>query len=145
MRATIDGGAGADLNVILDDDAAELRDFEMTFCTHHEAKSILTDFASGMDDDAVADERVVIDEPAPMEQSRPIRTCGPITALAAMTVPRPYFGPRTDDRPGIDGHAVFKPRCRMNMRAGNCHRSGRATTVATRRETCRARPVTKAR
>src|SRR5262249_46850553 len=56
--AAVDGGAGADLDIVLDDDAADLRDLEMSRRSHHEAETVLADADAGMDDHAVADERV---------------------------------------------------------------------------------------
>ena len=44
--AAVDRGAGPDLDVILDDDAPDLRDLEVTLAPHHKAEAILTDLAA---------------------------------------------------------------------------------------------------
>src|SRR5262249_5759277 len=54
----VDGGVGADLHVVLDDDAADLRDLEVAARAHGEAESVLSDAHSRVNDHAVADERV---------------------------------------------------------------------------------------
>src|SRR5262249_19777258 len=56
--AAIDHGPGADLDVDLDDDAAYLRRRESGVSPHQKAEAILADAAAGMDDHAVADQRV---------------------------------------------------------------------------------------
>ena len=50
--------AGADLHVVLDDDTADLRHLRMSRRPHHEAETVLADADAGMDDDAVADQRM---------------------------------------------------------------------------------------
>ena len=58
MRAAVDRGAGADLDVILNDHAADLRHLEWPVPARHEAEAILPDAAAGMHDHPVADQRV---------------------------------------------------------------------------------------
>ena len=114
-RAAVDRGVGADLDVVLDDDAADLRHLQVALRAHGEAEAVLADAHAGMEDDAVADEGVRDGRrSAPIEQSRPIRTCGPITAWAPITVPAPISacGPMT--APGIDRHAVLEAGRRMD-------------------------------
>ena len=53
--AAVDGCAGADFDVVLDDDPADLRHLEMSVAAHHKAEPVLPDIAARMDDDAVAD------------------------------------------------------------------------------------------
>src|SRR3974390_3176699 len=61
--AAIDGGAGADLDVILYDHAPDLRHFEVPFASLYEAEAMLTDLAAWMQNDAVADQRGGNDRP----------------------------------------------------------------------------------
>ena len=56
--AAVDGCIGADLDVVLDDDPADLRHLEVAAGAHGEAEAVLADPHAGMDDDPVADERV---------------------------------------------------------------------------------------
>src|SRR3989304_4498173 len=55
--AAVDGGAGADLDVVLNDDASDLRHLEVALRSHYEAEAVLPDLAARMNDDAVADQR----------------------------------------------------------------------------------------
>ena len=54
--APIDGRIGADLDVVLDDDPADLRHLEVPAGAHGEAEAVLADAHARMDDDPVADE-----------------------------------------------------------------------------------------
>ena len=54
--AAVDRGVGADLDVVLNDDAASLRDFLMPLRTRKIAEPVLTDARAGMNDDAIADQ-----------------------------------------------------------------------------------------
>src|SRR6185312_6970858 len=56
--AAVNVGAGADLHVVADDDPADLRDFDMPLLGRDVAETVLADMAAGMDDDAVAQNRV---------------------------------------------------------------------------------------
>src|SRR5262245_50589583 len=63
---TINGRPGSDLNVILDNNTADLRHFKMSFAAHHKAESILPDIASRVDDhpitnQSIADHRITAD------------------------------------------------------------------------------------
>ena len=51
----IDRCASPDLDIVLNDNAANLRDLEVTAPPHHESKTVLTDLAARMNDDIVAD------------------------------------------------------------------------------------------
>src|SRR5690606_36662653 len=62
-RAAIDRGVGADLDVVLDDDAAELGHLVEAGAARHVAEAVLADAHAGMDDDAVA-EKCVLDRGA---------------------------------------------------------------------------------
>src|SRR5437899_5501249 len=58
-RAAIDGRVGADLDVVLDDDAADLRHALRSLGAGHEAEAVLADPCAAMDDDAVADQSIL--------------------------------------------------------------------------------------
>ncbi len=86
----VDGRVGADVDVVLDDDAAHLRHLEMPLRAHGKAEAVLADAGPGVEDDAVADEGVHDGRSGPMVACpRPIATRYPMTAPAAMRVPRP--------------------------------------------------------
>ena len=110
---------GADLDIVLDDDAADLRHFEVPSRPHGEAETVLSDPHAGMDDDAVADQRNCTDACGPTEQLRPMRTSGPITALGPILVPVADFRARTDDRAGIDHDAIFERASAWTLAPGD--------------------------
>ena len=56
--AAIDRGVGADLDIVLDDDPADLRHLQVPAGPHGEAETVLAEAGARMDDDAVAEERV---------------------------------------------------------------------------------------
>ena len=58
IGAAVDRGIGADLDVVLDNDAADLGNFQVALATHREAETILANHDAGMDDHAIADQRV---------------------------------------------------------------------------------------
>ena len=98
VGAAIDRRAGADLDVVLDDDAADLRHLEVAARAHREAEAVLADARAGMHDDAVADQRADDGGAGADRRSRGrCARCGPITALAPITVPAPISasGPMT--------------------------------------------------
>ena len=55
VGAAVDGRAGADLDVVLNDHAPDLRHFHVALRTEGEAEPVLPDVDAGVDDDAVAD------------------------------------------------------------------------------------------
>ena len=114
VGAAVDRRPGADLDVVLDDDAADLRHLEMAAGTEREAEAVLADMDAGVDDDAVADQRA--------GDSR----LGADDAVAADAHARADNGvgadqragadlrPGADHRAGIDDDAGLEPRRRMD-------------------------------
>ena len=66
--AAVDGRAGSDFNVVMNDDLANLRNFDVALRAQHVAESVLPDDTAGMDYRSIADMRWVIEEPAPIVQ-----------------------------------------------------------------------------
>ena len=56
--APVDGGIGADFDIVLDDHSADLRHFQMARLAHGEAEAVLADGRAGMDSDMVTDQGV---------------------------------------------------------------------------------------
>ena len=100
VGAAVDRRPGADLDVVLNDDAADLRHLEMPARPEREAEAVLADMDAGMDDDAVADQRA--DD----------RRLGADDGVAADA----HAG--ADDRVGAD------QRAGADLRAGPDHRAG---------------------
>ena len=103
VGAAVDRRVGADLDVVLDDDAADLRHLEVPPRPDGEAEPVLADAHAGMDDDAVAEQRVQHASRWARSSSRGRSdTCGPITAPAPIDGARADLGAGPDDRAGID-------------------------------------------
>src|SRR5579872_677638 len=100
IGAAVDRRAGADLDIVLNDDAADLRHFRVAARPHGEAESVLADMDAGMDDDAVAD------------QGAENRRAGADGAVAPDPDVRANDGVGADHRSGAD------------FRAGPDHRAG---------------------
>src|SRR4051812_4726090 len=88
--SAIDHGTRADFDVVLDDDAADLRHLKMPFPAHHETKPILANAASRVDDHAIA-EQCIADGCA-----------GANRAIASDPDFRPDHRRRSDHRAGSD-------------------------------------------
>src|SRR5262245_41847995 len=58
IGAAIDGGPGADLHIVLNDDPAHLQDFAVTGCSHPQAQSGLSVGTGGMQYAAGADQAI---------------------------------------------------------------------------------------
>src|SRR5262245_21993005 len=56
--SAIHSRSSSDLNVILNDNTADLRHFDMSLAAHHKAEPILPDIASGMDDYPIANKSI---------------------------------------------------------------------------------------
>src|SRR5690606_11653450 len=59
QRASVDRGIRADLDIVLDDDPADLRDLLRPGTPRGKAEAVLSDPHTRMNDDAVADQRVL--------------------------------------------------------------------------------------
>ena len=117
IGAAVDGGARPDLDIVLDDDAADLRDLEVTARAHGETEAVLADMDAGMDDDPVAN-RGVLQGRAGADRGVPADpNIGPDHRVGSEDRAGADFRPRPDYRARIDGHAVFEPRLGMNERA----------------------------
>src|SRR6187549_928095 len=113
-RAAVDGRVRADLDIVLDDDPADLRDFPIAGGAGQKAKAILSDAHAPMDHDAVADQRMH------NGGRRSDRAVAPDPHLRAYHGSRPDDGAGTDfrawpnHRSGIDRDAALKPRRGMH-------------------------------
>src|SRR5690606_36124020 len=56
--APVDGCIGSDLDVVLNDDTADLRHLEVAARAHREAEAVLADADTGVNENPVADERM---------------------------------------------------------------------------------------
>src|SRR3972149_9329641 len=115
--AAVDGGAGADLDVVLDDDAPDLRHLEVAIAPHHETEAVLPDLAARMDDNAVADQRGGERRPGANRTVAPDPHLGPDHGIGSDHGSGADLGAGTHHRAGLDGDAVFPPRGCMHMGA----------------------------
>src|ERR1700738_5535023 len=91
QTAAIDGRAGADFDIVLDQDPSGLRDFQMaTRPEKEEAVAVLPDAAARMDQDVVANQCKLNGAP------------GADVAISADPDIGGNHGPGTDDRAGAD-------------------------------------------
>src|SRR5262245_43449364 len=117
--AAVDRGIGADLDVVLDDHTPDLRDLVGSARPAHKPEAVLSDGAAGVDDDAVADQRMHDRGP------RPDRAIAPDAYMGADRGPRADHGAAADlcawpdHGSRVDRHAVFQARQRMDI-CGRC-------------------------
>src|SRR5690606_20798544 len=104
--AAVDRGVGADLDVVLNDDAPDLRHLEMALSAHGEAEAVLADFGARVQDDAVADERMLQHD------------AGADGAVAADAHAGADHGIRRDDRARADLRSRADARSGVNDDAG---------------------------
>src|SRR6266516_1828763 len=115
IGAAVDRGPRPDLDVVLQDDAADLRHFEMAAGTRHITEPVLSDAASRMNDDPIADQRMH------ERGSRADRAVaadahgGPDDGARLEHGSRPDLGAWPDDGRGIDGHSLLEPCRRMHV------------------------------
>ena len=116
--ATVDTGVGADLDVVLDDDPADLRDLHVPLGAHRETEAVLPNAGAGMDDDAVADQRRLQGR---ARADRAVAADADLRAdhdMGGDHGPRTDLGSRPDHRAGIDDDARFEHGGRMDEGAG---------------------------
>ena len=110
VGAAVDRRVGADLDVVLDDDAADLRDLGMASRTHGKAETVLADAHTGMDDDAVADQSVLDArmhaDRSSRGRSRPPRRRPRRPQLIGAAAD---LRPRADHGAGLHADAVLEP------------------------------------
>src|SRR5579871_2904342 len=117
VGATVDCAPGTDLHVVLNDDAADLRDLRMGAPSHRITEAILAETAARMNDHPVADQAM---------QNRALRTDRTVAADAyAGSNDRigrddgagANFSARPDHHARIERNAGFEPRRRVYVRA----------------------------
>src|SRR5271165_3414329 len=115
--AAVDCRVGADLDVVLNDDAPDLWDLLMSFRTGKITETVLADARARMDDDAVADQRA---------EDRNIGADGAVAPDADVRADdgagtdqraRADLGARPDHGKRVDGHGRLEARGRMHLRA----------------------------
>ena len=109
IGAAIDCGVGPDLDIVLDDDPADLRHFLMTARTHGEAESVLADAHAWMNDHPVADQRGHHARPGADDAHPADAHVGADHRIGSDHRASADFRARPDDRAGIDGHAGLEP------------------------------------
>src|SRR5215469_9873889 len=116
--AAVDRGIGADLDVILDDHAAGLRNLLMAARRRQETESVLSDAGPGMNDDAVADQGVKDGGLRADCAVAADANAGPNHRAWPNERGRSDLGARADHRERIDDHAGFEARRGIDLRAG---------------------------
>ena len=116
--AAIDGGAGADLDVVLNNNRPTCGILLWSGAAHDEAKAILPDIASGMDNDPIADQGIRYDRTGADGTITADPHPGADHGLRPDRSAAPDFGLRPDRRAGLDRRAVFHACTDINMRSG---------------------------
>src|SRR5580692_9713511 len=114
VRAAVNRHARADLDVVLDDNAPNLRHFEMAPGPKRKSKAILSDMRPGMNNYPVADQR---GNDCRERAHRTIATdphLGADDRIRADDRSSANFDASPDDRARIDNHSGFEPRGRVN-------------------------------
>ena len=117
--AAIDGRIGADLDIVLDDDATDLHDLDHAARAWRITKAVLADTRAIMDDDAVTDERA--ENAARPPRSNAVAAdldVGPMTAPAPIRVPSPISAPGPMTASGSTTTSLLKLRRRIDDGAG---------------------------
>src|SRR5215203_6634367 len=112
--AAVDRRVRADLDIVADDHAPELRHLEVALRPHHVAEAILADAHAGVEDDAVAEHRVADGDLRGDGAVAADADTRPDDAVGADARPRPDLGPGPDDRARIDDDPLSEPRRRMD-------------------------------
>src|SRR5690606_18406852 len=113
-RTSIDRRSGANFNVVLDDDAADLRDLRMPSRTHDITEAVLTDPAAGMKDHPVADQGMRERAMRPDAAIAPDPDASPDHGAGAHQRAGANLRPWSDHGGGLDGYAILKARLRVD-------------------------------
>ena len=114
IGTTIDGGPGANLHIVLNDNPAHLQDFAVTGCSHHIAESVLADGAAGVNDHTIADQAIGDRGVGSDRALAADAHIGPDRGARVDHRAASDFGTRTDDSPGIHGYAAFHAHGRVD-------------------------------
>ncbi len=117
VGATINRRIGTNIHIILQDHTTNLRHLEMPLRPHGESKSVLSDSGAGMDDDAIADQRMNNRGMRPHRTITPDPHARPDHRIGGNDGSTADFRARANDHAGINNHAGFKPRIRMDKAA----------------------------
>ena len=115
-RAAVDAAVGADLHVVLDDDAADLRHLEVTLAAHGEAEAVLADPHARMQDDAVAHQRVRDARPGADVAAPADRHAVAHHGARRHHRAAPDLGLAADDGAGLDANVALQHRGRVHRR-----------------------------
>src|SRR5262245_13019838 len=115
---TIDGRAGPYLDIVLNDNAPDLRHLEMPIAAHHVSKAVLTDLAARMNDDPVADQGIGHDRTRADRAVAPDPDSGANHGVGCYHAAAADFGAGTNHRARLDSHAVFGQGTFVDMSLG---------------------------
>src|SRR4029453_12635278 len=113
----VDGGIGADFDIVLDDDPSDLGNLVGAFGATDKAEAILPDRAAGMNDHAIADQRMHDRGFRPDRTIAADTDAGGDDGSGSDHRSAANLRARPDDRARIDRHTILKPRAGMNVGA----------------------------
>lgn len=113
--AAVDARPRSDLDIVMNDDPPDLRNFRVTLRAQQIAKPVLPDIASGVNDDPVADTGVGDRAVAPDRAIGSDLYAGPITVWVPISVPAPVLaaGPITANGSTVTLPASSAEGCTM--------------------------------
>src|SRR6185503_21010784 len=117
--AAVDRRAGADLDVVLNDDATDLRNLQVPLGAHDVPEAILADVAAGMNDHAIADEAVRDDGARADRAVAADPHFGADHGIGADESAAANLGARADHRTGLDGDVGLEARGLVDVCAGD--------------------------
>ena len=118
VAAAIDDRIGTDLDIVLEDDAADLRDLQMgPVVRRREGKTFAADPRTAADRDPVAEQRHDDRREWPDRRAPPDPHVRPDYAVGADDRPAADLGPRADHGAGVDDDVGFEARIGMDRHA----------------------------
>src|SRR5262245_8875654 len=114
----IDGRAGSYLDIVLNDNAPDLRHLEMPIAAHHVSKAILTDLAARMNDDPIAYQGIGHRRIRADRALAPNPDSGANHGIGSNHAATADFGAGANHRARLDGHAVFGQSTFVDMSLG---------------------------
>src|SRR6185312_14257644 len=113
--AAVHRGVRPDLDIVLDDDAADLRDAFGPAGTADEAEALAPDAGAAVDDDAIADERTLDTGIGADIAVAPNLRIGRDDGVGADDGAGADGNARADHRAGLDDHPVLKFRAGVHV------------------------------
>ena len=114
--APVDRGTGPDLDVVLDYNAPDLRDLEVTTSVHYESESVLANLAAGVNNNAITEQGVADDRSCADRRAASDPDIGADDGICSYDSVTADFHARADHRPRLDCNTLLQPRALVDVR-----------------------------